>query len=107
MTARRQKDLVDPGPFYGDLIDFLNTLKEQKGISLQGIADEVFWSKSSIHRIMTGHSAPRDLELVTRIARACGADDQQMLKVTELWSNRDTSGEGIPPQRPPSHDDPL
>ncbi|MEV4513647.1 helix-turn-helix domain-containing protein [Dactylosporangium sp. NPDC049525] len=70
----------------GDLAALLTALKERSGLSHALIGQKVNLSKSAVHRYIAGRAVPHDFGTVERIARACGADREELDRLYPLWT---------------------
>ncbi|MFI6744172.1 helix-turn-helix domain-containing protein [Nonomuraea sp. NPDC050451] len=63
----------------------LQILKKRSGQSYAALARRTYISSSTLHRYCTGKARIPDAAVLTSIARACGATDQEILEVTQAW----------------------
>lgn len=75
--------------------DELAELKRRSGRSYAALAHRTGLSRSTLHRYCQGGSVPGTFGAVERIARACGASDQEVDRLYRAW--RGSAGVG-PPQ---------
>jgi transcriptional regulator with XRE-family HTH domain len=82
-----------------DLGDLLEQLKADSGRSYESIGRKTNLSKSTVHRYCTGAAVPREFGVLERIALACGAgrDDLVRLHSEATMSPRHTSSTGCGP----------
>lgn len=69
-----------------DLADQLRSLKERTGRSYQALASRTGVSRSTLHRYCSGMGVPVDFEAVSRLARVCGADRDELLELHRRWA---------------------
>ncbi|MCF6472835.1 cobalamin ABC transporter substrate-binding protein [Nonomuraea sp. MG754425] len=68
------------------LVQLLRGLKERSGQSYADLSRRTYISTSTLHRYCTGRGKIPDAGLVTRIARACGATEQEVRDVVRAWT---------------------
>ncbi len=68
-----------------DLADLLERLKRRSGRSYESIGRKINASKSAVHRYCTGASLPQEFGTIERIARCCGATDDEMHELHRVW----------------------
>ncbi|MFI7135760.1 helix-turn-helix domain-containing protein [Nonomuraea sp. NPDC050153] len=67
------------------LAELLRALKERSGQSYADLSRRTYVSSSTLHRYCTGKVRIPDAGLVTRIARACGANEQEVRDAVHAW----------------------
>lgn len=82
----------------GRLGEELEALKRRSGRSYAALAHRTGLSRSTLHRYCQGGSIPGTFGAVERIARACGASDQEVDRLYRTW--RGSAGR----QSPADHD---
>ncbi|WP_343950233.1 helix-turn-helix domain-containing protein [Nonomuraea longicatena] len=60
-------------------------MKKRSGQSYTDLARKTYLSSSTLHRYCTGKARIPDAAVLTRIARACGATDQEIVELTRAW----------------------
>ncbi|WP_344173441.1 helix-turn-helix domain-containing protein [Pilimelia columellifera] len=80
------------------LPSLLTSLKTRSGLSYDVIARRVHISKSALHRYCQGEAAPPDFSAVERIARCCGASDDERRRLHDTW--RRAAAGGLPGPEP-------
>lgn len=84
------KDAVVPG----ELGEGLDALKRRSGRSYAALAHRTGLSRSSLHRYCQGLTVPGTFGAVESIARACGADGQEVDRLYRAWRRAVTADEG-------------
>ncbi|GGQ75790.1 helix-turn-helix domain-containing protein [Couchioplanes azureus] len=69
-----------------DLADLLQRLKARTGRSYDALARRANLSRSSVHRYCSGAAVPADFESLSRLARACGANREELLELHRRWA---------------------
>ncbi|NUT95219.1 MAG: helix-turn-helix domain-containing protein [Saccharothrix sp.] len=77
-----------------ELGDRLEQLKLASGRSYEGIGRKVHLSKSAVHRYCTGASVPQEFAVVERIARACGASREELVRLHRAWLRATAGADG-------------
>ncbi|MEU9477724.1 helix-turn-helix domain-containing protein [Streptomyces sp. NPDC048191] len=72
----------------------LSALKERSGLSYAELARRSYTTSSSLHRYCTGRSVPRDYGTVTAVARACGADAEELRQLAVCWAGAAADAHG-------------
>ncbi|OEV13383.1 hypothetical protein AN218_03740 [Streptomyces nanshensis] len=83
------------GETYGPsrLGEGLEALKRRSGRSYAALAHRTGLSRSSLHRYCQGRTVPGTFGTVESIARACGADDQEVDRLYRAWRRAAASEE--------------
>ncbi|MFB7374726.1 helix-turn-helix domain-containing protein [Streptomyces sp. NPDC056222] len=68
-----------------DLAGFLRELKERSGLSYGTLAKRLHMSPSTVHRYCNSDAVPTDFAPVEKIARLCGAQREELLRLHRLW----------------------
>ncbi|MFE6054113.1 helix-turn-helix domain-containing protein [Kitasatospora sp. NPDC056446] len=63
----------------------LRELKERSGRSYGALATRLHVSTSTLHRYCNGAAVPTEYAPVERLARACGADGEQLVELHRRW----------------------
>ncbi|WP_211277703.1 helix-turn-helix domain-containing protein [Couchioplanes caeruleus] len=69
-----------------DLAELLQRLKARTGRSYDALARRANLSRSSVHRYCSGAAVPADFESLSRLARACGANREELLELHRRWA---------------------
>lgn len=72
-------------PRFCELGEFLTALKVRSGRSYEWIGKRTHTGKSTVQRYCTGQSVPPDFGTLERIARACGADTEDLARLFQHW----------------------
>jgi hypothetical protein len=80
-----------------ELADFLSSVKQRSGRSYEWIAHKAHSSKSTVQRYCAGSSVPHEFGTVERIARVCGATDDEIRRLFRLWENAAARHAADPP----------
>ncbi|MFJ3161054.1 helix-turn-helix domain-containing protein [Streptomyces kanasensis] len=67
------------------LADLLRELKERSGRSYGALAKQMHMSTSTLHRYCNGDAVPTEFAPVERLARLCGADREELLRLHRSW----------------------
>lgn len=78
--------------------DCLRLLKERKGRSYEALAKRTGISSSALHRYCSGKGVPPDFGTAERIARACGADGDELLELHRHWMRAQAEQKAARPQ---------
>ncbi|MEV0218119.1 helix-turn-helix domain-containing protein [Streptomyces sp. NPDC050704] len=68
------------------LADLLQALKERSGRSYTALASRTGLSRSSVHRYCQGLTVPASFGTVERIARVCGAGQEELDRLYAAWT---------------------
>lgn len=68
------------------LADLLQELKERSGRSYTALASRTGLSRSSVHRYCQGLTVPASFGVVERIARVCGAGQEDLDRLYSAWA---------------------
>ncbi|NGO13602.1 helix-turn-helix domain-containing protein [Streptomyces sp. HC44] len=68
------------------LADLLQELKERSGRSYTALASRTGLSRSSVHRYCQGLTVPASFGMVERIARVCGAGQEELDRLYTAWT---------------------
>ncbi|MEV2254408.1 helix-turn-helix domain-containing protein [Streptomyces sp. NPDC050147] len=68
------------------LADLLQGLKERSGRSYTALANRTGLSRSSVHRYCQGLTVPASFGVVERIARVCGAGQEELDRLYAAWT---------------------
>ncbi|MET9966346.1 helix-turn-helix domain-containing protein [Streptomyces sp. NPDC006356] len=71
------------------LADLLQELKERSGRSYTALASRTGLSRSSVHRYCQGLTVPASFGVVERIARVCGAGQEDLDRLYSAWTRAD------------------
>ncbi|MFB6893647.1 helix-turn-helix domain-containing protein [Kitasatospora sp. NPDC056327] len=63
----------------------LRALKERSGLSYGVLATRLHTGTSTLHRYCNGVAVPADYAPVERFARACGANDRELVELHRCW----------------------
>jgi hypothetical protein len=85
-----------------ELGEFLTKLKQRSGRSYEWIGRKTNMSRSTVQRYCTIQSIPDKFEPLERIAQACGADNDNITQLFQLWkdavaASRDNANHVQPP----------
>ncbi|EPH43735.1 helix-turn-helix domain-containing protein [Streptomyces aurantiacus] len=69
-----------------ELADLLQELKERSGRSYTALASRTGLSRSSVHRYCQGLTVPASFGTVERIARVCGAGQEELDRLYGAWA---------------------
>lgn len=72
-------------PVTGELGDELEALKRRSGRSYEALARRTGLSRSSLHRYCQGLTVPGTFGAVESVARACGANEQELDRLYRAW----------------------
>jgi len=81
-----------------DLGDLLERLKADSGRSYESIGRKTNLSKSTVHRYCTGAAVPREFGVLERIALACGAGRDDVVRLHRLWLRATASPQEVADQ---------
>jgi hypothetical protein len=88
------------------LSELLTELKKRSGHSYERIGRKVNAGKSTVQRYCAGHSIPPEFGTIERIARACGANSDEIARLFLLWeraTSTSTSASTEAAVRSPGH----
>ncbi len=68
-----------------ELGEYLADLKQRSGRSYEWIGRKVNAGKSTVQRYCTGYSVPAEFGTIERIARVCGANNDEVARLFRLW----------------------
>ncbi|QIB43478.1 helix-turn-helix domain-containing protein [Streptomyces aureoverticillatus] len=71
--------------------ELLQELKERSGRSYTALASRTGLSRSSVHRYCQGLTVPASFGTVERIARVCGAGQEELDSLYEAWARADAA----------------
>ncbi|GAA3953813.1 hypothetical protein GCM10023085_40420 [Actinomadura viridis] len=82
----------------------LRSLKKRSGRSYEDLSRRALASRSALHRYCSGQVVPPDVETVTRIADACGADAREKRELIAAWLAASQERQAVPetPAPPPA-----
>ncbi|NGN68409.1 helix-turn-helix domain-containing protein, partial [Streptomyces sp. A7024] len=69
----------------------LRALKERSGRSYGALAGRLHMSVSTLHRYCNGDAVPADYAPVERLARLCGATDDELVELHRRWLRADAA----------------
>jgi hypothetical protein len=75
-----------------ELSELLAELKQRSGRSYESIGRKVNISRSTVQRYCTSHSVPAEFGSLERIARVCGADKDEIVRLFQLWKHAAAAG---------------
>ncbi|MFF0730243.1 helix-turn-helix domain-containing protein [Streptomyces chartreusis] len=78
------------------LADLLQELKERSGRSYTALASRTGLSRSSVHRYCQGLTVPASFGAVERIARVCGAGQEDLDRLYSAWTRAEEEASGEP-----------
>ncbi|MFD5862408.1 helix-turn-helix domain-containing protein [Streptomyces chartreusis] len=78
------------------LADLLQELKERSGRSYTALASRTGLSRSSVHRYCQGLTVPASFGAVERIARVCGAGQEDLDRLYSAWKRAEEEASGEP-----------
>ncbi|KQX17150.1 hypothetical protein ASC82_02720 [Streptomyces sp. Root431] len=79
----------------------LRALKARGGRSYEALGRRLNVSASTLHRYCSGATVPERFTVIDRMARLCGADEDEHRNLEELWTRADRSRRPIPQEREP------
>ncbi|MEU3476774.1 helix-turn-helix domain-containing protein [Streptomyces sp. NPDC033754] len=79
----------------------LRALKARGGRSYEALGRRLNVSASTLHRYCSGATVPERFTVIDRMARLCGADEDEQRNLEELWTRADRSRRPIPQEREP------
>ncbi|MFJ5096602.1 helix-turn-helix domain-containing protein [Streptomyces sp. NPDC088557] len=69
----------------------VRAVKERGGRSYEALGRRLNVAASTLHRYCTGTTVPEDFAVVDRLARLCGADEEELGALEESWRRADAS----------------
>ncbi|MFB4195559.1 helix-turn-helix domain-containing protein [Streptomyces carpaticus] len=79
----------------------LRALKERSGLSFGTLAKRLHLSTSTLHRYCSGAALPQEFAPADRLARACGASEEERRRLHRLWLLADARRAGTTAERAP------
>ncbi|SFS73356.1 helix-turn-helix domain-containing protein [Saccharopolyspora flava] len=75
------------------LAEALRALKTRSGHSYEQIGRRAHLGRSTVHRYCSGASVPSEFGAIEHIAKACGADREELSRLYHLWVRADAARE--------------
>ncbi|MFD7512943.1 helix-turn-helix domain-containing protein [Streptomyces sp. NPDC059853] len=79
----------------------LRALKERSGLSFGTLSKRLHLSTSTLHRYCSGAALPQEYPPADRLARACGASEEERRRLHRLWLLADARRAGTAAERAP------
>ncbi|MCX4981025.1 helix-turn-helix transcriptional regulator [Streptomyces sp. NBC_00572] len=78
----------------------LRALKARGGRSYESLGRRLNVSASTLHRYCSGESVPEGFAVIDRLARLCGADEDERRALEDLWTRADRTRRPVPEPAP-------